>query len=111
MKNLTALGLAAVISIALPALAQESSYSDDSTDRSDHYNNQSSIVPDTVPDSVHHNTVHGQVAADQAKLAADQKDLQAHKAHEYEQMKKDDRDLSGSHAATTPGHTPPIVTQ
>ena len=51
MKTLTVLTFAASLCLASLAFAQDSA---DSLDKSDHYNNQSSIVPDTVPDKVTH---------------------------------------------------------
>lgn len=118
MKTLAALTLATALCLALPAVAQDrlppaSVAQDgvDDVDHSDHYNNQSSIVPDTVPDNVHHNTARGQVASDRAKIAADEQDLQAHKAHERQQMQKDQQDLHGAQPAATTGHPAPLATQ
>ena len=100
---------AAALSFALPALAEDGTiqYQPDGSqfeDKADHYNNQSSIVPDTVPDTVHHNTASGQIKADQAKLKQDEADMQAHQQHRQEQRQKDDQALHNS-------GTPPIATQ
>jgi tRNA G37 N-methylase TrmD len=110
MKTLSVLTLATALCLGAPAvaqIAQDSSYTTDPTDRSDHYNNQSSIVPDTVPDKVTHGD-HGQLKSDRAAIEADRKDLAAHQAHENEQMKKEQQDLQGNANA---GQTHPIPTQ
>ena len=80
----------------------------DTSDKSDHYNNQSSIVSDTVPDKVSH-TDQGQIKADRAAIDAKQKDLQAHEMHEQQQMQKDIQARQKDVSST--GSTPPIATQ
>ena len=118
MKKHTALTFIPALLLACPALAQQSSApyvsqqtgSDMPVDKSDHFNNQSSIVPDTVPDKVSH-TDRGQIKADQAAIHADKEDLNAHQAHEREQMEKSKKDLQVAPHDGNPGRTPPIATQ
>ena len=98
MKTFLMATCAAALALALPAFAQ---------DVTDHFNNQSSIVPDTVPDKVSH-TDHGQIKADRMQIQQDRAEIEAHEAHEQAQMSKHQKD---DHLAPTPGQTPPIATQ
>ena len=96
------------ICLGLPAVALESLYGGTTTvHTSDHFNNQSSIVPDTVQDKVSH-TDHGQIKADRAEIPSDKAEIAAHKAHEQAQMGKDQKE---DRLSTAPGQTPPIATQ